>query len=515
MLRLLMILSTGLCALTAATAPLTLPLQSRPSEGQSPVVQVREAEWDPRQTAMVVCDMWDEHWCKGATARVAELAPAMDKTLRAAREAGVLIIHAPSSTMGFYADTPQRAKAQNAPHAEMPTKDRWRHLIPEKEGPLPIDDSDEGCDCSPVCKLPKKSPWTRQIAAIHIGDEDAISDDGQEVYNLLKAEGREKVIVMGVHTNMCVLGRPFSIRALVSNGFNVALMRDHTDTMYNSRSKPYVNHHRGTDLVVAHIERHWCPTITSSVFTGAPPFRFSDDPRTHAALLIAEDEYELATTLPAFAETALAGESQWRCNYVFGNDEDVLMGHEAIDASDVMIVAMRRKLLPPEQVAAIQAHCNAGKPVVGIRTASHAFLNRDGSVPDGRAAWPEFDRDILGGNYHNHHGNKGPKAPRTVVWVPEEVDHPILEGVRREPHETASWLYKTAPLGENTTVLMMGKVADRTPHEPVTWINHTRDGSRVFYTSLGHPEEFANEDFQRLLANGIRWTVDTETGATE
>ncbi len=119
---------------------------------------------------------------------------------------------------------------------------------------------------------------SRQHPAIDILPEDAISDRGDEVYNLLRRYGVDQVIVMGVHTNMCVLGRPFSIRRLVTLGFRVALMRDMTDTMYNSRQHPYVNHFRGTDLVIEHIERHWCPTLTSSDLTGQPEFRFQQDP---------------------------------------------------------------------------------------------------------------------------------------------------------------------------------------------------------------------------------------------
>ena len=88
---------------------------------------------------------------------------------------------------------------------------------------------------------------------------------------------------MGVHLNMCVLGRPFAIRQLVRLGLRVVLVRDLTDTMYCSKMKPFVNHHTGTDLVVAHVENHWCPTITSADLTGRAPFRFSDDPKKDRA----------------------------------------------------------------------------------------------------------------------------------------------------------------------------------------------------------------------------------------
>ena len=72
-------------------------------------------QWDSTKTAIVVCDMWDKHWCAGATSRVAEMAPRMNEVLTAARNRGVLIIHCPSDTLEFYKNTPQRLLAQAAP----------------------------------------------------------------------------------------------------------------------------------------------------------------------------------------------------------------------------------------------------------------------------------------------------------------------------------------------------------------------------------------------------------------
>src|SRR5688572_9079942 len=237
-------------------------------------------EWDPKKTAVVICDMWNEHWCKGATERVGEMAPRMNEVVKKAREKGVFIIHAPSDTMKFYEGTPARKRAQAAPKVtpKVPLQ-RWNKLVPEKEGPLPIDDSDGGCDDMPKCKGGPPYPWTRQIATIEVKDEDAVTDS-DEAYFLMEQRGIENVIVMGVHANMCVLGRPFSIRQMVSQGKNVLLMRDMTDTMYNSRMRPFVNHFRGTDLIVDHIEKFWCASITSVDFVGGEPFRFKADTKT-------------------------------------------------------------------------------------------------------------------------------------------------------------------------------------------------------------------------------------------
>ena len=243
----------------------------------------RIVQLDPKKSAIIICDMWDQHWCKGATARVAEMAPRMNAVVLEARRRGVFVIHAPSSTMNFYKDTPQRKKAQQAPRANPPAKlNEWKALNSAKEPPLPIDDSDGGCDDLPQC--PGGSPWRREIATLEIGPDDAISDNGEEVYNLLQQFGIDNVIILGVHANMCVLGRPFSIRQMVGLGKNVFLVRDLTDTMYNSRKSPHVSHFAGTDLVVEHIEKYWCPSITSADIVGGAPFHFQANQRPTKSL---------------------------------------------------------------------------------------------------------------------------------------------------------------------------------------------------------------------------------------
>ena len=135
-----------------------------------------------------------------------------------------------------------------------------------------------GCPCPTKCTI--REAWTRQVATIEIDSErDAITDDGQETWNLLAARGIDHVVLLGVHLNMCVLGRPFAIRQLVHLGLSVALVRDMTDTMYDPRMKPNVNHFTGTDLVVAHIEKYWCPSFESTDLLGGVPFRFKEDTR--------------------------------------------------------------------------------------------------------------------------------------------------------------------------------------------------------------------------------------------
>ena len=142
---------------------------------------------------------------------------------------------------------------------------------------MPIDDSDMGCDCSTKCEI--RDAWSQQIDTIQIAAGDAITDDGQETYNLLAERGIDNVILVGVHLNMCVLGRPFGIRQMVNVGKNVVLMRDMTDSMYDHRREPHVSHFAGTELVVEHVEHYFCPSVTSVDLVGGEPFRFAADPR--------------------------------------------------------------------------------------------------------------------------------------------------------------------------------------------------------------------------------------------
>jgi nicotinamidase-related amidase len=225
--------------------------RSRSPQGE-PVEQ--PTKLDPKTTAIVVCDMWDDHWCKSAAARCGELAKQADPVLKACRAKGMTIVHAPSDCMKFYEDHPARKRTLAVKKVEPP-----KEKVVECPA-LPIDDSDGGCDDAAPAKQFKA--WTRQHAAITIDPEkDYISDRGDEVYGVLREKGITTLLVMGVHTNMCVLNRSFAIKQMVRWGVEVYLVRDLTDAMYNPKMRPMVTHREGTDLVIAYIERYWCPSI--------------------------------------------------------------------------------------------------------------------------------------------------------------------------------------------------------------------------------------------------------------
>jgi nicotinamidase-related amidase len=207
-----------------------------------------------RETAIIICDMWDKHWCSGATGRVNGLVQRMGPFLDAARKQAIQIIHAPSETMAFYQDSPQRQRMLALPKIEMPAP------LALADPPLPIDDKGGGCDTPDQFY----KAWTREHPGLHIGASDVISDSSTEIYSFLRQRGIRTLLVMGVHTNMCVLNRAFAIKKMTASGIRCILVRDLTDAMYNPQDAPHVSHDAGTQLVIEYIEKFWCPTTSSA-----------------------------------------------------------------------------------------------------------------------------------------------------------------------------------------------------------------------------------------------------------
>ncbi len=221
-----------------------------------------ETTIDNARTAIIITDMWDKHWCSSTTNRVGQIAKRMEPVLAKARQAGILIIHAPSDTMKFYANTEGRRMAEDAPSQTPPAE------LDLKDGPLPIDDSDGGCE-TPGDKFYQPEPWRRENAALTIAPGDVVSDDGREIYNVLKAHHIDTILYMGEAANMCILDRSFGVRQMSKWRFRCIIVRDLMDSMYNPASRPFVSHAAGTELVYEFIERYWGPSTTSSELLAA------------------------------------------------------------------------------------------------------------------------------------------------------------------------------------------------------------------------------------------------------
>ena len=193
------------------------------------------------------------------------------------------------------------------------------------------------------------------------------------------------------------------------------------------------------------------------------------------------------------------------------NAEQNIPGLEALKEADLAIFFLRWRQLPEAQVAHIEAYLNSGKPVMGFRTSTHAF-----NYPQGHKLekWNAFGEFALGGppGWGNGHTHYGHASSTDVTVIPEAAQHPVLQGVDKQFHVT-SWLYHVLPKypPPDATRLLMGHAVNPDNKDavdnPVAWTWQTRAGGRVFTTTLGHPEDFEVEAFQRLVINGIHWAL--------
>ncbi len=461
--------------------------------------ELRNEKWDVTKTAVVVCDMWDKHWSNNASIRVGQMAPTVDRFLRKIRDKGATIIHCPSDTLEFYKDTPQRLLAKNAPMVQTKTPlMRWCKLDPMLEDKLPIDDSDGGDDSIPKCK--NYRAWNRQIDSIEIFPQDAITDSAEAFY-LMKQKGIINVLVLGVHTNMCVLGRPFSIRQMVQQGMKVALVRDLTDTMYNPEKAPFVSHFTGTDLVVEHIEKYWCPTITSNQILGGSEYRFKDDKRPRVLFIAAEDAYKSRTWIPEFAVNQLGKKYQVQFGFSSEARFGSLPGLSMLDEADLVVLSLRRRGIPSEEMKNLKEYVNKRKPLLAIRTATHGFAP-NAKLPMGYEEWKDFDKEVLGCHYQGH---EVANSLTQILPVNDSFKNINLDRIKNE--RLASHLYKVNPLSKDTKVLLEGKSVPGDKVEPLIWLRENNK-VRVACFTLGHFDEMKHEEIQQLLKETIGIMVD-------
>jgi putative heme-binding domain-containing protein len=169
--------------------------------------------------------------------------------------------------------------------------------------------------------------------------------------------------------------------------------------------------------------------------------------------------------------------------------DTTLPGIEKLKECDAAIFFTRRLRLEGESLEAVRSFARSNKPILGIRTASHGFQN-----------WLEMDGEIFGGSYQGHYGNN---LTCEVRLADKAQDHPVLHGVR--PFRSAGSLYKNPRLAPDATVLLYGRIPTGQT-EPVAWVREVA-GRRIFYTSLGHPDDFRDENFLRLLLNALEWTT--------
>jgi type 1 glutamine amidotransferase len=236
--------------------------------------------------------------------------------------------------------------------------------------------------------------------------------------------------------------------------------------------------------------RIWSAALFAGVFYAATLAGQDADPKKtplKVCLLSGSVEYDSDASLDIL-QKYLEKHYPVTCSRATRKTDSDVAGLEHLDSCDVLVLFARRLTIDGEQLQRVKKYCTSGKPLVGIRTASHAFQK-----------WLDLDKEVLGGNYQNHY----PDGPETVITVAGKAkDHPILAGVK--PFRSKGSLYRNTGLAKDVTVLLNGAIPDHT--EPIAWTRSYK-GGRVFYTSLGHQKDFENESFLRLIANAIYWTT--------
>lgn len=238
----------------------------------------------------------------------------------------------------------------------------------------------------------------------------------------------------------------------------------------------------------------------------------------HVVFVTGDHEYRSELTMPMIARI-LEAKHGMKCTVLYAVNSQTdqrdpqydknIEGLEALKSADLMVLYLRWRKLPDDQLRMILDYANSGRPIVALRTSTHSFLYPPESA---NAKWNDgFGEDILGQKWITHHGHDASTNVYTLL-----KDHPILRGVAPKFH-CRSWLYNVMPLHGDCVPLALGAAvkgdqpSDQifgTPN-PVAWTRTYKD-ARVFYTSLGHPEDFKNDSMRRLLVNGIYWALGQE-----
>jgi uncharacterized protein len=266
------------------------------------------------------------------------------------------------------------------------------------------------------------------------------------------------------------------------------------------------------------IMMHKIYSIAAAVLTAG--VIFAQEP-PHVVFVAGDHEYRSEITLPLLARL-LENHHGFRTSLVMPIDDQGqidpkadrnLRGLEALETADLAIFYLRWRTLPDDQMRKIIDYVHSGRPMIGLRTTTHAFRNQTGEY----ARWNDgFGQEIFGQRWLTHHG-----AQSSTAVFPALTNHPILSGVR--PFTGRSWLYHVTPIhGADVQTLLLGRSIESNqpadgphPHiQPVAWTKtftgESGKSARVFFTTLGHPHEFADENMRRLLFNAVYWALDLE-----
>ena len=254
-------------------------------------------------------------------------------------------------------------------------------------------------------------------------------------------------------------------------------------------------------------------------------------------LISGDEEYRSEEALPQLGKI-LAKHHGFKCTVVFSQDAETgvinpdnshnIPGLEALKTADLMIIATRFRDLVDDQMAHIDAYVRAGKPIIGMRTATHAF-NIGGGKKYSKYSHNRkggFGKQILGDTWLNHHGHHGRESTRGLIAKGQE-NHPILKGIKDGDIWGPTDVYGVRPLAATCKPLVMGQVLKgmkfddepvegrkNNPMMPVGWTNSHKgdDGAtgRVFTTTMGAATDLLAEGTRRMMVNAAYWAVGLE-----
>lgn len=225
------------------------------------------------------------------------------------------------------------------------------------------------------------------------------------------------------------------------------------------------------------------------------------------------DNYDAPRTLGDFARNQLEplGHS---VSFVLGDRprKHAFEGLAAkLENADLAILFCRRRFPPLEHMSAIRAYLDAGRPLVGMRTANHAFSPRPGeNVDEGLSPWRDFAREVLGCENAGYETKGLPYRVSAAEQAQASADPELLRGVDASRVLGHQSLYKVLPLADHARVLLTGTAGEgaTSPPQPVAWTRRYGPGNaRIFYTSLGAPQDMEISDVQRLLLNAVLWAL--------
>jgi len=257
----------------------------------------------------------------------------------------------------------------------------------------------------------------------------------------------------------------------------------------------------------------------------------------HIVFVTGDEEYRSEESMPMLARI-LAVHHGFKCTVLFAINKqtgcidpqtvDNIPGLQALEDADLMVLFLRFRELPDEQMKYIIDYTNSGRPIIGIRTATHAFNYRKRTdSPYAKYSFRSkefpggYGRQVLGETWISHYGRHQKESTRGLI-AEAMKDHPIVRGI--ESIWGPSDVYAITTLGGDCKPVIMGQVLtgmnpDDPPNPnkklvPVAWIKTytTPSGkkARVFTTTMGHAGDFKNEGFRRLLVNACYWAIGME-----